>query len=139
MKSELNSRQWNLYNTLKERGGEWLRQEELATIVPEYNYKGTGDFKTFHDTTVRKVMTADIRTINDSGVIQKVIITGAKGVKLATKEEFTTFIKREFAAVFRRLERVRKKAKKAGLDKQMKLVFNTERDTIEAFFDDNKK
>lgn len=136
MKKELNSRQWALYNYLKKRGNVWISQWLLAASIPEYEYDyKSEDARLFHDSKARKTMTADIRAINDSGVIQKVIMTGAKGVKLATREEFETYIKSEFSAVFRKLKRVRTKAKKAGLDKQMRIVFNTERDTIEAFID----
>lgn len=136
MEKELNARQWALYNYLKKRGNDWTSQWYLAAVIPEYGYDhAMQDTKLFHDSNIRKTMTADIRAINDSGIIQKVIITGAKGVKLATREDFEAYIKSEFSAVFRKLKRVRTKAKKAGLDKQMKIVFNTERDTIEAFID----
>lgn len=139
MKNELNSRQWKLYEYLKKRGNVWTSQWYLASVIPEYGYDNTTqDTRLFHDSKIRLQMTKDIRTINDSGVIQKVIMTGAKGVKLATREEFEAYIKSEFSAVFRKLKRVRTKAKKAGLDKQMKIVFNTERDTIEAFIDSER-
>lgn len=134
--NELNKRQWKLYDALKDRGDKWTLQATLAAEIPEYNYKAEKESaKSFHESNARMLMTKDIRVINESGVIQKVIITGNKGIKLATREEFEEYIKSEFSAVFRKLKRARIKAKKAGLDKQMKIVFNTERDTIEAFID----
>lgn len=136
MKKELNSRQWALYNYLKKRGNEWTTQWFLALVIPEYEYNGMQEeTKQFHDSKVRIQMTKDIQVINDSGIIQKIILAGPKGIKLASREDYYKSIKSEFASVFRKLKRVRTKAKKAGLDNQMRIVFNTERDTIEAFID----
>lgn len=136
-KSELNSRQWDLYNYLKDHGDEWIVQAQVAAEIPAYNYDGNEDFALFHDNQARHIMTADIRAINDSGVIQKIIISSGRGIKLATKEEFTKYIKSEFAAVFRKLARVRKKAKKGFNDQQYKITFGEyERNVVEAFIND---
>ena len=82
------------------------------------------------------MITKDIRTINNSDIIQKVIIANRNGVKLANEQEFTRYIKSEYSAIFRRLERTRKKERKAGLDGQMKITLGKyERDTVEAFVD----
>lgn len=71
-KSELNSRQWALYNFLKKRGDEWTTQWYAVSIIPEYHYDPTRqDTVLFHDCNARHIMTADIRAINDSGIIQK--------------------------------------------------------------------
>lgn len=129
-KSELTPRQWKLYNYLKERGDVWVYQYEIGRALYGYSGKATG----FHDTGARHALTDDIRAINDSNVIQKIILSTPRGIKLATKEEFEQYIKGEFAAVFRRLARVRKKAKKGLHDGQIKITFgSSERDTIEAF------
>lgn len=137
-KPELNSRQWALYKFLKKRGNEWTTQWRIAAIVKEYNYDAMKeDTAMFHDSKARKTMTADIRTINNSGVIQKVIITGPKGVKLANKEEFKNYINKEFSSVFRKLTRVRTKAKKGLNDQQYKITFGEyERNVIEAFIEE---
>ena len=89
----------------------------------------------FHDSKARHMLTADIRAINKSDVIQKIIISTGKGVKIASSAEFEKYINAEFASIFRKLERTRQKAKKAGLDGQMRIVLGSERDTIEAFAD----
>lgn len=129
-KSELTPRQWELYNFLKRHGAMWLYQYEIGRTL--YGYKG--DAASFHDTGARHALTDDIRAINDSNVIQKIILSTPRGIKLATKEEFEQYIKGEFAAVFRRLARVRKKAKKGLRDGQIKITFESkERDTVEAF------
>lgn len=138
MSSELNSRQWKLYNLLKEKGDEWTYQATLAAEIPEYNYGKNEDFSTFHDCHARHLMTADIRAINDSGVIQKIIISSPKGIKLANKEEFDRYIRKEIMAAVRRLMRAKHKAEKGSRDGQMRIVFNAERDTVKAFIDSDK-
>ena len=138
MKNELNSRQWSLYNYLKDKGDTWTCQWQIALELPEYKYDGEQDAALFHDTTARKQMTADIRTINDSSIIQKVIISSAKGIKIANSEEFDLHTRKEIMAAVRRLQRAKRKAEKGNRDGQMRLVFNSERDTVKAFLDSDK-
>lgn len=139
MQSELNARQWALYNLLKNNPDRYMTQREIAWELYEH-YGEKSDITGFvpdgfHDSPARHMLTADIRAINKSDVIQKIIISNSKGVKIATREEFEKYISAEFAAIFRKLARTRQKAKKAGLDKQMRIVLGSERDTIEAFAD----
>ena len=131
--SELNARQWRLYMLLKDRGDVWTKQREIAELLPDlYPIERAGSF---HDSGSRQLMTNDIRTINKSDVIQKIIISSARGVKLANKQEAQTFIKGKYSAVFDGLERVRKLERKAGLDGQARLIFGQEREIISAFID----
>ena len=135
MKSELNPRQWAVYNLLKNNPDKYLTQIQIVYALKEY-YDVSFYNDQFHDSAARHMLTNDIRKINNSDVIQKVIISCSKGVKIASSEEFARYINAEFASVFRKLARTRRKAKKAGLDGQMRLVLGSERDTIEAFADD---
>ncbi len=134
MKSELNPRQWAVYNLLKNNPDRYLTQLEIAYALDEY-YDTSFYNDQFHDSATRHLLTKDIRAINKSEVIQKIIISTPKGVKIASSAEFERYINAEFAAIFRKLARTRQKAKKAGLDGQMRIVLNSERDTIEAFAD----
>lgn len=139
MKNELNTRQWKLYEYLKEQGDEWRTQAEIATLIPEYNYDGEGDWRLFHDNPARMQMTADIRAINESAVIQKIIISSNKGIKIANSEEFDLYIKKERQAAIRRLVRVRIKERKGSLNGQTRITFGAyERDTVKAFLDSDK-
>ena len=131
--SELNARQWRLYNALKDRGGVWTKQRELAELLPDF-YPCERE-QAFHDSGARLLMTKDIREINKSDVIQKIIISSAQGVKLASKDEAQEFIAGKYSTVFKSLETVRKMERKAGLDGQARLVFGRERGIIEAFTD----
>lgn len=134
MKSELNPRQWAVYKLLKNNPDRYMTQKEIVyALFPLYDMGFSND--QFHDSRARHTLTNDIRTINKSDVIQKVIISTSKGVKIASKEEFAKYINAEFAAIFRKLERTRQKARKAGLDGQMRIVLGSERDTIEAYAD----
>ena len=132
--SELNARQWRLYNHLKENGDAWEKQREIARSLPDLYPIAEG--QPFHDSGSRLLMTKDIREINKSDIIQKIIISSAQGVKLATEEEARAYIAGKFSAVFDSLERVRKLERKAGLDGQARLVFGREREIITAFIDE---
>lgn len=130
--SELTTRQWNLYNYLKTKD-DYVPQMhigfDLYGYVPHDSQLGIP----FHDTTERLNITDDIRAINDSDVIQKIIISNSNGIKIATEEEFKKFILSKFKRVWRDLARARRLLKKAGLHNQKRVVWNTERDFIEAF------
>lgn len=134
MKSELNARQWALYNLLKSNPDRYLTQLSIVYALKDF-YDTSFYNDQFHDSAARMQLTMDIRTINSSDVIQKVIISNRNGVKIANREEFEQYINAEFAAIFRKLARTRQKARKAGLDGQMRIVMGQERDTIEAFAD----
>ena len=128
----LTPRQWNLYNFLKERGDEWTTQIDIAYALKDY-YDVSFENDKFHDSKARLQITMDIRAINDSDVIQKIVISSQRGIKIANESEFDIYIRRELGAVIRRLSRVKRKAEKARLDGQTRIVFKSERDTIEAF------
>lgn len=133
---ELNARQWRLYELLKERGDTWTKQRELARRLPDLYSITEG--RSFHDSGARLLMTKDIKSINESGIIQKIIISSAQGVKLANKAEARRFIEVKRAAALQSLVRVCILERKAGLDGQTRLVFGKERGTVEAFTDSQK-
>lgn len=129
----LNNRQWALYNYLKSRGNEWTYQEDIARALPDW-YAPIDPTVDYHNTKERHLMTKDIRAINDNSVIQKVIISNpSRGVKIATEAEWRECIKREYISVFNKLKRIRNKERKGLLNGQTRLVFKSERDTIESF------
>lgn len=131
--SELNNRQIALYNFLLQRNNVWTYQEDIAKALPDY-YAPIEETTDYHNTRERHLMTKDIRVINDSDVIQKVIISNPnRGIKIATEAEWQECIKREYISVFNKLKRIRKKERKGALNNQTRLVFKSERDTIEAF------
>lgn len=115
-KKNLTTAQIALYAFLEYRGDQHTTSIDIAKALPEfYPYKGG---KNFHDTIARQRITKDIRALNESDDIEKIIISTNSGVKIATEQEFSRCIGKEYAAVFRKLNRIRKKSAKASKDGQ---------------------
>ena len=127
--SELTPRQWKLYNFLKEQD-DWVKQERISSSLPDlYGTSGTP----FHDTIARINITNDIRAIKKSDVIQKIVISSTKGVKIATQDDFGIYFDHKLKALKKQIKLLYKQLKKAQLNNQTRIVFNSERDFIEAF------
>lgn len=126
-------RQWKLYEYLKTHHTEFKSQYDIASETGLYNVLDV-ERKDFHDTRERIKMTDDIRAINDSPTIQKIVISNNKGVKIANEKEFEKFVKGKLKRVWRDLDRARKLLNKGQSHNQTRMVFNSERDFIEAFF-----
>lgn len=139
MKSELTPRQWAVYNYLKSMNDTWTTQYNVVKALNMLDgFYEKPDLKNFHDSPARHALTNDIRAINKSNVIQKIILSSPKGIKLASESDFDVYIRSQYAALWRRKERLDKIAKKGGKDGQMKMVFNSERDTVKAFIDSDR-
>lgn len=133
---KITERQKALYEYLEGRGDDWTLQGEVACDLNDYyniNYYFLAhDYSEFHDTPIRSLMTRDIRAINDSDEFEKIIISSSKGIKLANEEEFSKFISKQYASVFRRLQRVRTKEKKGKAHYNILFNENAEFDTVES-------
>jgi len=127
--SELTPRQWKLYEFLKSQE-DWVKQELISSSLPDLY--GT-DETPFHDTMARMHITNDIRAIKNSDVIQKIVISTTKGVKIANAEEFDEWFKRKAISLKKQMKLLYKQLKKAQLNNQTRIVYNSERDFIEAF------
>ena len=138
MKNGLNTRQWALYNYLKNKVDVWTCQWQIALEIPEYKYDGEADAAMFHDNPARHLLTKDIQTINKSNVIQKIIISTPQGVKLASESEFKIFMRSQYAALWRKKERLDNIARKGSRNGQGRFVFGSERDTVKAFIDSDR-
>lgn len=127
----MNKRQEVLYQFLLDVG-EWVNQETVAYELFEYyGYLGDGNFS---NSTARRMMTADIQAINEDLNVEKIIIQGNKGIKIASQEEFNRYISSQYASVFRRLKRIRIKEQKAK--KHNCYMFNEDETTvIDAFLE----
>lgn len=139
MKSELNSRQWAVYNYLKSMNDTWTTSYNVVKALNMLDgYYEEPDLKNFHDSPARHALTNDIRAINKSNVIQKIVLSTPKGLKLASESDFDVYIRSQYAALWRRKERLDKIAKKGGKDGQMRIVLGSERDTVKAFIDSDR-
>lgn len=129
--NELNGRQWALYRFIKENGNNWMKLKDIASYLTEYY----GTFKgNWNNSKVRRTITRDIDVIERSGVIQKVIIKGYKGIKLAAnEEEAIKYLKNYKFESLKSLKKYWIAINKVSLDGQYRLVSGKERDVIEAF------
>jgi hypothetical protein len=134
-KSELTPRQWVLYEFLKSQN-DWVKQKHISSSLPDLY--GT-DETPFHDTMARINITNDIRAIKKSEVIQKIVISNAKGVKIANAKEFDEWFKRKAISLKKQMGLLYKQLKKAQLNNQTRIVYNSERDFIEAFKEEVKE
>jgi len=114
-----NLRQDELYAFLASRE-DWTPMRDVAGNLREFYGWGWGS-SGFHNSAIRRMITEDIEKINQSDEYDMIIISGTKGVKLATRGEFMRWVRSEYAEIFRKLERVRNLTKKAGMDGQLSL------------------
>lgn len=115
---QLNTRQWDLYKYLKSQD-DWRKLEDVQR---ELGYKSY------------RLLKRDIRTIRENETVPRTVLTStAKGVKLATKEEYAAYTKRRWSAIVRMIKLQSTQDKKAGLDGQYRLVFGKEKEVMEAF------
>ena len=132
----MNARQKALYNYLIEVGDVWVTQIGIAYDLDDwYSVSAFGGSKEFHDSTTRLEITKDIQAINNDDEADKIIITSPFGVKIATEEECAKYLALEYASVFRKLARVRKKEKKAKLHNQITI----DGVTVNAYLEDFAK
>lgn len=131
--NNLHNRQWALYTFLKNQT-DWITQKAIALALPSVYPCTVEEMQDFHNCAARHSITNDIRTLNNSGMIQKIILSSSNGVKIANEEEFDKYIGKQINAAVRRLGYVKRLAEKGNRDKQMKITLGKyERDTIEAF------
>ena len=103
---------------LSERGNKWTSMEQTTDSIPLYPTLTTD---VYHNSAARRLLTRDIEYINTNDVIDKIIISGSRGIKIANEDDLDEFLKAEFTEVFKKLKRLRKIAKKATHDQQISL------------------
>lgn len=116
---ENTARQEALYRFLLSRGNEWTSMEMATDSVREY--PAFFAEKYYHNSTARRLLTKDIAAINGSDNYAKIIVSTARGIKLATESDFDKFLDAELKEVFKKLKRLRKLAKKGSRNQQLDL------------------
>ena len=91
-----------LYATLCEIGDKFTAQHLIYGKLAEYYPPLDG--RTFHDSTARVQMSADISAINRDPVYEKIIVSTPRGIKIANKEEARSMISARHAAALRELQ-----------------------------------
>lgn len=100
---------------------DWTPLREVAWSLKDIYGRGWGSGG-FHNSGIRRMITDDIEQINRSDEYDMIIISGTRGIKLATREEFMRWAAAEYAEIFRKLDRVRHLTEKAGMDGQLRLL-----------------
>jgi len=140
MSYEITSRQWKLYEFLKSRSDRFTTQLDIYEGL-----KDNGDYtmfvgedKVFHDSLTRMEIGLDIQHLNESDVIQKIILTNSNGVKIADEEEYKVYSLNRWKSIKGMIKRLAWKDNKAKLNGQMKLVFGDSmaRDFYETFVEE---
>lgn len=117
----INIREQALYDYLSSRGDKWTPMVDVYYALYGL-YPIVWNDADFHNSSARRMISADIQHINENAAFEKIIINGNKGVKIATQEEADTYISNLYVSVFRKLKRVRAIDKKASLDGQFQLA-----------------
>ena len=136
MERKLTSDEWKIYNYLKDHTHEYVTERRIADTLfhEEWRAQALERGQPFHDLPIRHKITEAIRHLNESSVIQKIILSTKQGIKIADKDDIDKYIGGQINAVIRRLNRLKKIAKKASMDGQCKITFGKyERAVIEAF------
>lgn len=116
---KLITRQWRLYDYLKEQDGMVSRKKIMDDLGLWNNVR---------------VLTSDLQAIKENPTINRILITSRKGIKLAVDEaEANYYLDKEKIEDLSRLKRYVKQAKQIQLDNQTQIVWNSEKDTIEVF------
>ena len=116
---KLITRQWRLYDYLKEQDGMVSRKKIMDQLGLWNNVR---------------VLTSDLQAIKENPTINRILITSRKGIKLAVdKAEADFYLEKEKIEDLSRLKRYVKQAKQIQLDNQTQIVWNSEKDTIEVF------
>lgn len=129
----LTERQSALLSHLQVAVGGFLKQSEIVNALPQY-YPYSENLGVFHDSHARMMLTKDIQAINDSDEVDVIIIHSSKGIKIADEAEFDRYIAKQYASVFRRLARVRKKEAKGRRHGYMRITSDG-LEVVEAFPD----
>ena len=123
----LTDRQQQLLNYLQVHKNEWKKLFDIVyALADEYGYsENLSDPAVFLNSIARRNLTKDIQTINDSDDVEVIIVSNTcKFIKIANEEEFENQIRKEYAAVFRKLYRIRKKDRKGRKAGQMYITDN---------------
>lgn len=111
-------RQAALYDYLLSRGNNWTSMEQVTDSVNLYPAFFLGYY---HNSFARRLLTMDIRDINESDTFNKIIVSGGRGIKLGTEKETEHFIRSEIKEALSKLKVARKLMRKCSRDQQITL------------------
>lgn len=131
--AKLNSRQWKLYEYLKQQTEYVSLKKIVENLSSEYEYNEAAGV-TFNNSKARRILTDDLQAIKENPTIQKVLLTSPAGIKLAQDEaEAKLYFEKEEIRLAKEWRRLWISKRKALQDGQTYMVFNSERGIVEAF------
>lgn len=131
--AKLNSRQWKLYEYLKQQTEYVSLKKIVENLSSEYEYNEASGV-TFNNSKARRILTDDLQAIKENPTIQKVLLTSPAGIKLAQDEaEAKLYFEKEEIRLAKEWRRLWISKRKALQDGQTYMVFNSERGIVEAF------
>lgn len=131
--AKLNSRQWKLYEYLKQQTEYVSLKKIVENLSSEYEYNEASGV-TFNNSKARRILTDDLQAIKENPTIQKVLLTSPSGIKLAQDEaEAKLYFEKEEIRLAKEWRRLWISKRKALQDGQTYMVFNSERGIVEAF------
>lgn len=134
--NDLTTRQWKLYLFLlknyQEDSTKYVSRKKIYWELRD-EYPKPKEDQEWLNTTARREITRDILALKKSNRLHKVILSTTEGFKIARKQEAKDNLKKEIASHLKSLNRIYKQIKKVGLDKQLRIAFNQEKDLIESF------
>lgn len=118
---ELTNRQKDLYNLLSSYN-RWFSKEEIVIRLPQ-SYNRFMERTSDHNSSCYLNIRNDVRVLNDSDEIDKIIVSSTKGYKIANEEEAKEYIKRRFARDYKSLKLNYKLVSKCKLNGQIDIDF----------------
>ena len=116
-------RQVTLGATL-EHHNKWLKQSEVLKLMGDL-YPPIREGDNVHNSYARALLTKDIQEINESQTLNRIIVHDCRGIKVATEEEATKYLRNQYRETFNKLKRIKKMQKKMESNGQYDM-FNLE-------------
>lgn len=124
-KIELNERQKAVYAYLQMLNGESIKLKDLCEELSyQFSEFVTKSKVNFNNTNARRVLTADIREISNSDMVDKFIVSNGKGVALATEKTYAEELEKEKTKILRMLKLYWKKVEKLKRNHQFVINFD---------------
>lgn len=101
----LTSKQYRLYDFLQERGDQWSSRRLIATKLYLTTLEDFKAYKGTNNCPIIRQVTKDIQTLRNNPEINKVIISGVNGVKIANAEEVAKWLDNRFISCMGELKR----------------------------------
>ncbi len=101
----LTTKQWRLYDFLQDQGDQWSSRRLIATKLYLDSHEKFKAFKGTNNCPIIRQVTKDIQALRNNAEINKIIISGVRGVKIANAEEVEKWLDNRFISCMGELKR----------------------------------